>query len=124
VLKIKGKVCIVTQSHRQIEAGPIAQFFPATVRVDKERYPDIDEIRDAANFAGLTFLKQEVLFQGDAIQLDRKYLELVRKKGYSMLHLIREAEYQAGLHLLESALQNGSVQARSTGISLVWFIKE
>jgi ubiquinone/menaquinone biosynthesis C-methylase UbiE len=123
VLKINGKVCIVTQSHRQIEARPIAQFFPATVRVDKERYPDIHEILDAAQIAGLTFLKQEVLFQGDPIQLDRKYLKLVQKKGYSMLHLITEGEYDAGLHLLENALQNGPIQARTAGETLVWLTK-
>jgi ubiquinone/menaquinone biosynthesis C-methylase UbiE len=29
VLRSKGRVCIVTQSHRQIRARPIANFFPA-----------------------------------------------------------------------------------------------
>jgi SAM-dependent methyltransferase len=123
VLRSGGKVCIVTQSHRQIKARPIARFFPGTVRVDRERYPNIHEILDAAHEAGLLFLKQEVLFEGDAIQLDEEYLELVRKRGYSMLHLIAEDEYQAGLHNLEAALQNGPIQARAAGETLVWFTK-
>jgi len=124
VLRSQGKVCIVTQSHRQIEARPIAQFFPGTVRVDHERYPNIHEIHAAAQYGGLLFLKQEVLFEGDGIELDEEYLELVRKKGYSMLHLITEQEYRAGLKNLEKALQNGPIQARAAGETLVWFTKE
>lgn len=123
VLKIGGKVCIVTQSHRQIAARPIARFFPGTVRVDRERYPSIHEIHAAAHSAGLIFFKQEVLFEGDAIELNVEYLELVRKKGYSMLHLITDQEYQAGLQELERALQKGSIQARAAGETLVWFTK-
>jgi hypothetical protein len=64
------------------------------------------------------------LFEGDAVALDKDYLELVRKKGYSMLHLITEEEYQAGLSLLENTLQNGNIQASAAGETLVWFTKE
>lgn len=124
ILKQQGKACIVTQSHRQIEARPIAQFFPGTVRVDRERYPDIHEIITAAQSGGLIHLKQEILFEGEAMELGVDYLELVRKKGYSMLHLLNEREYQTGLSTLENALQNGPVKARSAGETLVWFTKE
>jgi ubiquinone/menaquinone biosynthesis C-methylase UbiE len=123
VLKNGGKVCIVTQSHRQIGARPIAQFFPGTVRVDRERYPNLHEIHAAAQEGGLLFLKQEVLFEGETIELDEEYLELVQKKGYSMLHLIPEQEYRAGLEDLEKALQKGPIQARSAGETMIWFTK-
>jgi ubiquinone/menaquinone biosynthesis C-methylase UbiE len=123
VLKPQGKVCIVTQSHKQIEARPIAQFFPGTVRVDKERYPDIDEIIAAAQFGGLVSLKQEILFEKEASELGTDSLELVRKKGYSMLHLLTEQEYQTGLAQLEQALQYGPLSARAAGETLVWFKK-
>jgi ubiquinone/menaquinone biosynthesis C-methylase UbiE len=124
VLKNKGKVCIVTQSQGQIEARPIACIFPSTVRVDRERYPAIHEIHAAAHDAGLLFLKQEVLFEGEAIELNEEFLELVRKKGYSMLHLITEEEYQAGLERLENTLQDGPIPARAAGETLVWLTKE
>jgi ubiquinone/menaquinone biosynthesis C-methylase UbiE len=124
ILKPGGKVCIVTQSHWQVEARPIAQFFPGTVRVDKQRYPDIDRIIAAAQFAGLTYQKQETLFEGEAMAVGADFLELVRKKGYSMLHLLTEEEYQTGLSKLENALQNGPIQANMAGETLVWFTKE
>jgi ubiquinone/menaquinone biosynthesis C-methylase UbiE len=123
ILKPQGKVCIVTQSHRQIEARPIVQFFPGTVRVDQERYPDIDEVSAAAQSAGLIYLKQETLFEQEIIELGVEYLELVRKKGYSMLHLLTEEEYQTGLTKLEKALQNGPIQARAAGETLVWLTR-
>lgn len=124
VLRSDGKVCIITQSRRQIKARPIARFFPATVRVDRERYPAIHEILAAAHDSGLIFLKQEVLFEGESFILDEAYLELVRKKGYSMLHLITEQEYQNGLRLLEDTLKTGPIQATAAGETLVWLIKE
>ncbi len=94
------------------------------MRVDRERYPNIHEIHAAAQDGGLLFLKQDVLFEGDAIELGEEYLELVQKKGYSMLHLITEQEYREGLEKLEKALQNGPIQARAAGETLVWFTKE
>jgi len=50
-------------------------------------------------------------------------LELVRKKGYSMLHLISDEEYQTGLQALERALENGPVTVQPSGGTLVWFMK-
>lgn len=124
ILKPQGKVCIMTQSHQQIAARPIVHFFPGTVGVDQGRYPDIDEIIAAAQFGGLVYLKQEILFEDEVVELGAGFLELARKKGYSMLHLLTEQEYQTGLSKLESALQNGPLQARAAGETLVWFAKE
>lgn len=124
LLKQQGKVCIITQSHTQIEARPIAQFFPGTVRVDQERYPDIAEVIVAAQLAGLAYRKQETLFEEEVVELGAGFLELARKKGYSMLHLLTEQEYQDGLADLQSALQNGPIQTRAAGETLVWFVKE
>ncbi len=124
ILKPGGKACIVTQSHRQIEARPIAQFFAGTIRVDQRRYPDIEEVVATAQFGHLIHLKQEILFAGEVVELDSDFLELVRKKGYSMLHLLTEVEYQTGLSKLENALQTGPIQARAAGETLIWFMKE
>ena len=117
-----GKGCIVTQSHQQIEERPIAQYFPGTARVDKERYPDIPEIIAAASAQGFTGTESETLSE-ESLELDASYLELVHKKGYSMLHLISDEEYRAGLQKLEQALRNGPVIAQPSGGTLVWFTK-
>lgn len=123
VLKPGGKVCIVTQSHRQIEGRAIARFFPQTATVDQARYPDIAEIIEAASPHHFTSLKNEVLYEGREIEIGPDYLELVRKKGYSMLHLISDEAYAAGLAALEVALRDGPVKTRTAGETLVWLQK-
>ncbi len=68
VLKPQGKLCIVTQSHRQIALRPTAQFFPGTVAIDQARYPDIPAIVAVGQLGGLSFLKQEILFEGEDLE--------------------------------------------------------
>ncbi|MFC1878580.1 class I SAM-dependent methyltransferase [Chloroflexota bacterium] len=123
ILKPSGKLCISTQSHAQIVARPIAAFFPATVRVDQGRYPDIPEILAAARPHAFGFIKDEILFAGQETLLDQNYLELVWKKGYSMLHLISAAEYQAGLTALKTALREGPFYLKAAGETLLWLKK-
>lgn len=123
VLAPDGKVCVVTQSHAQIEARPIARFFPGTIRVDKARYPDINDVIVAARGQGLDFIRHDLWSEAPWIELGPVYLELVRKKGYSMLHLIAEQEYLAGLKELARALQNGPIKVKPAGGTLIWFIK-
>lgn len=123
VLKEKGRVCIVTQSHQQIENRPIARFFPGTVAVDKRRYPDIPEIIANAEAQGLKLVKNDVLNENAKIELGQEFLELVKKKGYSMLHLLSEEEYREGLLRLKNKLLNGQIIAGSAGETLVWLTK-
>ncbi|HRV94612.1 MAG TPA: methyltransferase domain-containing protein [Anaerolineae bacterium] len=123
VLKTNGNVCIVTQSHHQIEQRPIVQFFPGTASVDKARYPDIDQIVAQAAAQSLKFIKTTVLYENQAIELGPEFLELVKKKGYSMLHLIADEEYDEGVKRLETELRYGTIKSTLSGETLVWFIK-
>lgn len=123
VLRPSGRCCIATQSHRQIERRPIAEFFPGTVIVDQKRYPDIDTIETAGREAGLQHYKNEVLHENDLLQIDQNYLLLVENKGYSMLHLIPIEEYLAGFRELRARLRNGPFSTHQVGETLVWFIK-
>jgi len=120
----RGRVCIVTQSHRQIEARPIVRFFPGTARVDTDRYPDIGAIIKAAQDNSLACVKEEVLFEGEEVELGPDYLERVRKKGYSMLSLLEDREYELGLRALEGALREEPIKAQMAGETLIWFTKE
>ncbi len=123
VLKPQAKVCIVTQSHSQIDKRPITGFFPATALVDKARYPDIQQIVTSASGQNLTLLKAEPMNEGRSITLDESFVTLVKTKGYSMLRLITDAEYQDGLKRLEQQLAFGNIEACQAGDTLVWFQK-
>lgn len=123
VLGRDGKVCIVTQSHRQIDNRPITRFFPSTAIVDRARYPDTQRIVEAAAHNHLLLLRAEVTREGEAVILDHGFLELVRAKGYSMLHLIPPEEYQAGLRQLEDQLHRGDISSRHAGETLIWLCR-
>jgi hypothetical protein len=123
VLRPRGRCCIATQSHEQIRNRPIARFLPGTVAADIARYPDVDVIIEQSGTTGLHLTDKQVLGAGDKIFLDEKYLELVKKKGYSMLHLISEREYQGGLKKLEHALSAGVLEVRRSGETLIWLEK-
>lgn len=83
---------------------PIVRFFPGTARIDKDRYPDIAAIIKAAQQNSLTYVRQEVLFEGEEVDLGPDSLELVRKKGYSMLWLLPDDDFELGLRAVEEAL--------------------
>jgi SAM-dependent methyltransferase len=120
VLKPGGKLCISTQSHDQIARRPIARFFPGTVRVDQGRYPDIDRIVEIGQANGMAFIKADFVYEGEPRPIDAGFLELVRKKGYSMLHLIDDSEYQAGLREVEQVVASGGTTLPAAGETLVW----
>lgn len=123
VLKEGGQVCIVTQSHQQIENRPIMKYFPGTARVDIKRYPRIDEIIVKAEGQGLKYNKKTILYEDEMMELDEGYLELVKKKGYSMLHLITDEEYDQGLKQLRTELMRGKITVKLSGETMVWLLK-
>lgn len=123
VLVNRGKLCICTQSHKQIDNRFYVKYFPSTAVVDKGRYPDIDAIKTAGEKNGFIYLKNTVIGEGDIINIGMDFVELVRNKGYSMFHLIPEEEYKTGLSRLEEDVKSG-LAARIPGDSLVWFEKE
>jgi len=53
ILKLGGLICILTESHRQLETRFWVKHFPTTVTVEKNRYPDIFDIINVAKTAGL-----------------------------------------------------------------------
>jgi ubiquinone/menaquinone biosynthesis C-methylase UbiE len=122
VLETRGAVCIVTQSHNQIDGRMTSRFFPASARVDKERYPDTDVIEEyMLNFGFNRVSTKEYQFR--PTQLGEEYLNTARNRGYSMLHKISQEEYERGLQALEAAFASGEKLTYSAGYSFVWGFK-
>ncbi len=123
VLKAKGKLCIVTESHAQIDGRFYVKYFPSTAKSDKKRYPDIDEIIEKAKNNGFTLIKSITNGDGTKIEVKADFVELVRNKGYSMFHLIPEDEYEIGLKQLEKDVMGGKLEMETSGDTLVWLKK-
>lgn len=123
VLKERGLLCIGTQSHRQIDKRYMTEFFPATAIVDKKRYPDLVELCSFVKKVGLQYHETVIVGEDQEVELGQQFKELIEKKGYSMLHLITDDDYQRGLELVTNHLQSGSISRKAAGGSLVWFRK-
>jgi len=123
VLKPNGTACIVTQSYTQIERRPIARFFPTTVAADKARYPDIPEIVAAGEMQGLALVRIETSGEDEPTVYGRRFLEQVRARGYSMLHLITDEEYARGMAQVTAQLSQGDLVVHKAGKTLVWLQK-
>lgn len=122
VLGTEGFLCVVTQSHKQIDSRMTSRFFPASARVDKERYPDTDVIEEYMLKSGFDRTSPKE-YQFRPTQLGEEYLNTARNRGYSMLHKISQEDYEQGLQALEDAFASGETLTYSAGYTFVWGFK-
>ncbi|TFG32838.1 class I SAM-dependent methyltransferase [Candidatus Thorarchaeota archaeon] len=122
VLKKTGLLCIVTQSHNQIDKRMTSRFFPGTAVVDKERYPDIDVIEAQLSKAGFSVINpKEYIYR--PVRLGPEYLVTIEKRGFSMLHKISKEDYERGLEDLRAAFQKDEELLYFAEYSFVWATK-
>jgi len=122
VLIHEGLLCIVTQSHNQIDGRMTSRFFPASAEVDKERYPDIDVIEEILLKAGFNRVIP-LEYQFKPTLLGDEYLNTAENRGYSMLHKISTEDYERGLKDLKAAYASGEKLTYSAGYTFVWGVK-
>ena len=123
VIKPGGLVCILTESHEQLETRFWVKHFPTTVAVEKKRYPDIPDIINAARTAGLDEYKVVVTDAESNTTVSEDFVKLVENKGFSMFRLIDEADYQTGLAVLKMDFENNTVIHTNHGETLLWLKK-
>jgi len=122
VLNQGCSICIITQSHAQIETRMTSKFFPDTMAVDKARYPDIMEIEKALLGLGYSSIRTEAHTIAP-FALSPEYLRIVEMKAYSTLHKISERRFQDGLQAVRDALNGGDELAYLTEYTFIWAIK-
>lgn len=120
VLKPGGKVCIITESYKQIESRFWMRFFPTAITAEKERYPDVDDIIFIAESCGLKHIKTDVSDKRRKHKISKEFVELAENKGFSMFNLISETDYLTGLENLKIAYENGKIQDYTHGESFIW----
>ena len=123
VLKQSGKVCILTESHKQIETRFWSAYFPATVTAEKNRYPDIPEIILAAEQWGFTVDENMKTDCEQSLTISSEFVNLVENKGFSMFRLISEEEFSHGLKLLKQDYENKVEIKSNHGETLLWLAK-
>ena len=123
VLKPNGFICILTESHKQLETRFWVKYFPATVIEEKKRYPDISDIVKVAINTGLVHYKNVVTDVERDFTVSEDFLKIAENKGFSMFRLIEEEDYTAGLAALKEDYENKTVIHNTHGETLIWLKK-
>lgn len=124
VLKPNGLICILTESHEQIESRFWSVYFPSTVPAEQGRYPDIDVILNAAYDCGLILHGLDATDHPHQIQITSEFVSLVEHKGFSMFRLISDFDFENGLSVLKQDFEKNIVIDTNHGESLIWLVKK
>ena len=123
VLKSDGRICILTESHKQIESRFWSAYFPATVTAEQNRYPDIDIIIASANKCGLILDEIETTDHPYQTQITPEFINLVENKGFSMFRLISDEDFDSGLSGLKRDFEKNIIIDTNHGESFIWLKK-
>lgn len=114
-LKPGGLVVTVTDSEWVIRNRvPVARYFPATVDAEFSRYHPIPALAGDMALAGFGELYERVIESEYELSEATRF----RDRSYSCLHLISDAEFEAGLARLEADLANGPIRANLRSLAL------
>jgi SAM-dependent methyltransferase len=119
-LSTGGLLCIVTESHAQIEARWYDAYFPSLAANEKSRYPDIAELERKAAMAGLVPAGKAVAGHPGPNVVDAEFLRMVAEKNYSMFRILGEAEREAGYAALKGD-EGRVILSPGAGETLLWF---
>jgi len=122
VLKTGGLLCIVTESHAQIDGRFYNRYFPSLAANEKRRYPDVGEITTHAQQAGFCSTATEMA-SSPSREVSDTFLRNVAEKNWSMFRLLSEQEFSTGLCGLSGDLGR-SFESSSAGTTFLWFRKD
>jgi ubiquinone/menaquinone biosynthesis C-methylase UbiE len=96
-LRQNASVCILTESWEQIENRWYNQYFPSLANNEKKRYPDIDKIVQSALQNGFQLETIDLKQNPEKNIIDKRFIQMVEEKNYSMFRILEEREYEIGL---------------------------
>ena len=122
VLKPGGLLCVVTESHEQIERRFYNVYFPSMAANERDRYPEILSVVRDAVASGFSHVATEVLPAVSPATVTDQFLKNVAEKNYSMFRLLDEREYADGLMKMRKD-QGRTFPPMGAGDTLIWLKK-
>lgn len=110
VCKMGGRVVIVTQSYKQIDARFYNRYFPSLAKIDKQRYHKIHNIISIAEEYGFFCRDIQDYSSGTDLIIDNNYFNLINNKSFYVLRLLSDNEFRNGMKLFEQELKHNSGQ--------------
>lgn len=121
-LKRGGKLCIVTESYKQIESRWYNAYFPSLASNEKKRYPDISEILTHAQKNRFSHMEEQTRLTGNKDKVSNHFIKMVEEKNYSMFRMLDANEYDKGLSRLRKDIGKETV-SKDHAETLVWLGK-
>ena len=115
-------LCVVTESHEQIQRRFYNDYFPSLAANEHRRYPKIQAIVESSARAGFTHEDTEVIATSTATTITERFLTNVEEKNYSMFRLLDENEFVEGLSKLK-VNKGKTFDSCCGGESLIWLRK-
>jgi SAM-dependent methyltransferase len=103
VLGSGGRLAVATFDPAHFERYWLNRYFPSLESIDRDRFPEPEELRAELGAAGFVAVELHRLSQRSAIERERA-LERVRGRFISTLQLLPEDEYRIGLERMEAEL--------------------
>ncbi len=122
VLKCGGRLCVVTESHEQIQSRFYNRYFPSLAANEQRRYPKVERIVRSAVAVGFQHEATDILPALAPVTVTEEFLRNVEEKNYSMFRLLNETEYVEGLSRLKQDAGR-TFEPLGGGDSLIWFEK-
>ena len=107
ILKPSRFLAIVTDSEANIKSRSLTRFFPEILEIELARYPRIEDLKVAAERAGLVMQAQEPA-EGD-IALDDAFIAKLEQKCSSAMRLIPPEAHKAGIARVRAAQEGGEM---------------
>ena len=120
VMKSGAFLCVVTESHTQIEGRFYNRYFPSLAMNEKHRYPDVPKIIEIASTSGFEHDGNEIWHASPTAVITESFVRNVEQKNYSMFRMLSEKEFLEGLNKLKSDLGK-SFQRKLAGETWIWF---
>jgi ubiquinone/menaquinone biosynthesis C-methylase UbiE len=121
-LKDNGKICIKTQTSKQIETRWFNKYFPSLENSEKERGKHIEQLEEMANKNNLILNKIDIRKYPNEIIITEHFIKNAEEKNFSMFEYINENEYKEGLEKLKNDAGKVILQ-KDAGESLFWLSK-
>jgi ubiquinone/menaquinone biosynthesis C-methylase UbiE len=122
VLKPSAFLCVVTESHVQIQSRFYNGYFPSLAANEKRRYPEIRRIMEVAVQCGFTHEDTEMLPASSPGVITDSFVKNVEEKNFSMFRLLDEREFNEGLRKIRMDVGR-SFELTAAGETLIWFRK-
>ncbi len=100
VLRATGHLIVITDSDEDICARTLAELFPTTVALNRQRYPSVEGLLDSAASCGFRFVSRTTAC--GHIELDDRFMHALAAKALSELRLISDDEHELGMARAET----------------------